>query len=261
MNPAPAPSPKHHFYSGLSGLQLDIPKYLFPPPYENASRLTYYASIFNSIEINSSFYKIPRAATVAKWADSVPEHFRFTFKLWKGITHSKGLNFNEADIADFLKSVNSVKEKKGCLLIQFPPSIGKEYLVQLDHLLNCLKATDAIRGWKLAVEFRNKSWYHQDVYDLLHLYKATTVIQDKPKSATPLLPHKSDIIYYRFHGPGGNYRGSYSEEFLQEYSDLIHEWIDEGRMVYVYFNNTMGDAFNNLKSLNDLIQTMNMGRK
>ncbi|TDN95011.1 uncharacterized protein YecE (DUF72 family) [Salegentibacter sp. 24] len=254
MNPAPAPGSKHHFYSGLSGLQLDIPKYLFPPPYENASRLTYYASIFNSIEINSSFYKIPRASTVAKWADSVPEHFRFTFKLWKGITHSKGLNFNEADIADFLKSVNSVKQKKGCLLIQFPPSLGKEYLVPLDNLLNCLSATDAIQGWKLAVEFRNKSWYHQDVYDLLHLYNATTVIQDKPKAATPLLHHKSNFIYNRFHGPGGNYRGSYSEEFLKEYSGLVNEWMDQGRMVYVYFNNTMGDAFTNLKSLNDLMQ-------
>ena len=74
------------FYSGLSGLQLNIPQYLYPPPFENASRLTYYASLFNSIEINSSFYKIPKAATVAKWAACVPENFKFTFKLWKGIT-------------------------------------------------------------------------------------------------------------------------------------------------------------------------------
>ena len=69
------------FYSGISGLQLPIPQHLFPPPFENASRLTYYASLFNSIENNSSFYKIPQSATVARWADSVPEHFKFTFKL------------------------------------------------------------------------------------------------------------------------------------------------------------------------------------
>jgi len=62
----------NHFYSGISGLQLPIPKYLFPDPYKQSSRLTYYASLFNSIEINSSFYKIPLSTTIAKWAASVP---------------------------------------------------------------------------------------------------------------------------------------------------------------------------------------------
>ena len=89
------------FYSGLSGLQLPIHKYQYPPPFENANRLTFYASLFNSIEINSSFYRIPQTATVAKWADSVPENFKFTFKLWKGITHSKGLNFNNEDLCNY----------------------------------------------------------------------------------------------------------------------------------------------------------------
>ena len=241
------------FYSGLSGLQLPIPKYLFPPPYENASRLTFYASFFNSIEFNRSFYKIPQPATVAKWAASVPENFRFTFKLWKGITHSKGLNFNEEDVVAFFNSINSVNEKKGCLLIQFPPSLGKEYTVQLDTILSCINESNTTQGWKVAVEFRNKSWYDEEVYDLLNFYKAAMVIQDIPKSATPLLNHKSDFMYIRFHGPTGNYRESYSEDFLMEYASLINEWIEEGKTVYVYFNNTMGDAFNNLKTLNRFV--------
>ena len=134
------------YYSGLSGLQLPIPKYLFPPPYENVSRLTYYATFFNSIEINSSFYKIPRPETVAKWAASVPEHFRFTFKFWKGITHSKGLDFNEDDVVSFMDSINSVSERKGCLLIQFPPSIGSAYTIQLERILSCIKETDPMQG-------------------------------------------------------------------------------------------------------------------
>lgn len=248
------PGYPHHFYSGLSGLQLPVPKYLFPPPYENASRLTYYASFFNSIEFNSSFYKIPQPATVAKWAASVPEHFRFTFKLWKGITHNKGLNFNEEDVVAFFNSINSVNEKKGCLLIQFPPGIGQEYTIQLKKLFSCITESDLAQGWKVAVEFRNKSWYHEDVYDMLNFYKATVVIQDIPKSATPLLNNKSDFVYIRFHGPTGNYRESYSEDFLKEYATLINEWIEEGKTVYVYFNNTMGDAFNNLETLNRFVQ-------
>jgi uncharacterized protein YecE (DUF72 family) len=249
-----APGSPNNFYSGLSGLQLPIPKYLFPPPYENASRLTFYASHFNSIEFNSTFYKIPQPATVAKWAAMVPEDFRFTFKLWKEITHTKGFNFKEEDVIAFFNSINSVKEKKGCLLLQFPPSIGREYARQLENLLGCIKETDPAQDWKVAVEFRNSSWYHEEIYDLLDYYKATVVIQDIPKSATPLLDQKSDFLYIRFHGPTGNYRESYSEEFLKEYAALINEWKEDGKTVYVYFNNTMGDAFNNLTSLNRLIQ-------
>jgi uncharacterized protein YecE (DUF72 family) len=242
------------FYSGLSGLQLDIPKYLYPPPFENASRLTYYSSFFNSIEFNSSFYKIPQAATVSKWAALVPEYFKFTFKLWKEITHSKGFNFREEDVSAFLKSINSVHDKKGCLLIQFPPSLDKHNIVQLDKLLRCIKEIDTIKEWKIAVEFRNKSWYHKSVYDLLHFYRAAIVIHDIPKSVTPLIHHKSDFMYIRFHGPTGNYRDSYSEDFLNEYVTYINEWMEEGKTVYVYFNNTLGDALNNLKTLNSLLQ-------
>ena len=252
MNTSPDFLPQ--IYSGLSGLQLPIPKYLFPPPFENASRLTYYASIFNSIEFNSSFYKIPQPSTVAKWAASVPEHFRFTFKLWKGITHNKGFNFQKEDVAAFFDSINSVNEKKGSLLIQFPPSLGKEYGVQLEQLLSCINELDPTQEWKVAVEFRNKSWYQEDVYALLNFYKSTVVIQDIPRSATPLLDPKSDFVYLRFHGPTGNYRESYPDDFLEEYANLINEWKEEGKTVFVYFNNTMGDAFDNLKTLNHFIQ-------
>ena len=240
-------------YSGLSGLQIHIPQHLYPPPFENASRLTFYASLFNSIEINSSFYKIPQAATVTKWAASVPENFRFTFKLWKKITHFKGLNFNKEDVAVFFKSINCVKDKKGCVLIQFPPRLGREYIVQFYNLLSYIKEINTGQDWKIAVEFRNKSWYHESVYGLLNFYKTAIVIQDIPKSATPLLNYKSDFMYVRFHGPSGNYRDSYSEDFLNEYATCLNEWKEEGKTVYVYFNNTMGDAFNNLQTLNGLL--------
>jgi len=241
------------FCSGLSGLQLPVPKYLFPAPFENSTRLTYYSSLFNSIEINSSFYKIPQAVTVAKWGASVGENFKFTFKLWKGITHSKDLSFNKEELYVFLKAINSVQDKKGCLLIQFPPGLDRIHMLQLSNLLSCIKAIDTKQEWRIAVEFRNNSWYHQPVYDLLNLYKAAVVIHDIPKSATPLIDHTSDFIYIRFHGPTGNYRDSYAEDFLNEYATYINEWIEEGRAVYVYFNNTMGDAFGNLKTLNSLL--------
>ena len=241
------------YYSRLSGLQLHIPKYLFPLPFDNSSRLTYYASFFNSIEINSLFYKILQAATVVKWAASVSDDFKFTFNLWKGITHNQGLNFNKEDVAVFLNSINAAKKKKGCLFIQFPPNLGREYKDQLNSLLSCI-AQNTIQCWMVAVEFRNKSRYQDNVYELLNSFKVEIVIQDIPKSATPLLDHTSDFLYIRLHGPTGNYRESYSEEFLNEYSTYLIVWIEEGKTVYVYFNNTIRDVFQNLKTLNTLFQ-------
>src|SRR5690606_17397888 len=121
-------------------------------------------------------------------------------------------------------------------------------------LLSCINEINIKHGWKVAVEFRNTSWYHEKVYELLDFYKAAMVIHDIPKSATPLLDQPTDFIYARFHGPTGNYRDSYSEDFLHEYATYINEWIAEGKTVYVYFNNTMGDAFRNLQTLNNFFQ-------
>ncbi len=144
------------YYSGLSGLQLDIPKNLYPHPYENANRLTYYSSLFNSIEFNSSFYKISQAITVSKWASSVNENFKFTFKFWKQVTHVKGLNFEGSDVELFMNTVHNAVAKKGCLLLQFPPGLGNENSDQLAMLLGCIRKADSEYLWNIAVEFRNK---------------------------------------------------------------------------------------------------------
>src|ERR1700749_3370129 len=122
--------------AGTSGLVLTVPnKQAFPPEFRDKSRLTYYASLFNSIEVNSSFYKVPMASTVKKWAGSVPDNFRFTFKLWRGITHNKQLTFNPEDVERFIKVIDCAGDKKGCLLVQFPASITLGNSNQLENLL------------------------------------------------------------------------------------------------------------------------------
>ncbi|MCE3278225.1 MAG: hypothetical protein K0S44_416 [Bacteroidetes bacterium] len=241
---------KGEFYCGLSGLQVPVPKYLFPESYKDASRLTYYASFFNSIEINSTFYKLPLATTVTKWAQQVPDDFKFTFKLWKEITHNKGLEFKESDVGKFFLVASCAGDKKGCILIQFPPGNGKENFMQLEILLNCIQKNNKVQKWNIAVEFRNRSWYDEKVYKLLNKYQVALVVQDIPKSSTPMVDHQTDFIYLRFHGPTGNYRESYSDSFLSEYSSYIKEWMEEGKNVFTYFNNTMGDAINNAQTLN-----------
>ena len=241
------------FYAGLSGIELPVPKYQFPPEYQNASRLTYYATFFNSIEINSSFYKIPMRATVVRWASCVPAHFKFTFKLFREITHVKDLVFDVSHIARFIEITSLVEEKKGCLLVQFPPSLQSETIGQLAELLTAIQKADPGGTWPVAVEFRNRSWYIPEVFDLLESYNASLVMHDIQQSATPLNSISSTLIYVRFHGPTGSYRGSYTEAFLQEYAGYIQEWLNDGKTVYAYFNNTAGDAFNNLRTLKSFI--------
>jgi uncharacterized protein YecE (DUF72 family) len=238
-----------NFYAGLSGLQLPVPKYQYPEEFQKTSRLTYYSTFFNSIEVNSSFYKIPMKSTVEKWSDSVFENFRFTFKLFKEVTHIKNLEFDPLYVDQFIHTISRIGIKKGCLLVQFPPSLTSAHISQLDKLLATIKNTDAANVWNVAVEFRNKGWYNEDLYDLLDAYNATLVQHDIPASATPLRHMSCEIVYVRFHGPTGNYRGSYTEEFLYEYATYVTEWLRAGKTVYVYFNNTAGDAFNNAIAL------------
>ena len=243
----------HTFYSGTSGLVLPVPnKSLFPPEFQDKSRLTYYASLFNSIEINSSFYKVPMAATVQKWAESVPDDFQFTFKLWKGITHNKKLTFNPEDVHHFMQVINSAGGKKGCLLVQFPPSLKIADRLQVERSMISLQDAN-VEKWQIALEFRDKSWYNEDIYELLDRYQMGNVIHDKSSSASPLLEPTTEFVYLRFHGPNGNYKGTYTDDFLYEYAQYVKEWQEDGKAVYVYFNNTMGDAIKNLATLNSYI--------
>jgi uncharacterized protein YecE (DUF72 family) len=245
-----------NYFSGTSGLVLPVPnKTHYPPEFRDKTRLYYYASLFNSIEVNSSFYKIPQAGTVAKWATEVPDDFKFTYKLWRGITHEKGLVFNTADVKRFMEAINAAGSKKGCLLIQFPPSAKVVLMPQLQYLVSCVLEADANRSWQIALELRHASWYNDDLLEFAQRNKLSLVLQDIPASATPLHYYDTnDTIYLRFHGPGGKYRGSYPDDVLHEYSSYIHEWQHEGKTVYVYFNNTMGDAVRNLETLNAFVR-------
>ncbi len=239
-------------YSGTSNIVLPIKQSEYPHNYQGASRLTYYASLHSSLEVNSSFYKIPKPATVAKWSESVPAHFKFTFKVPKTVSHAKNLQFNIEELERFAEAVVQAGDKKGCLLIQLPPSVTSDKQEELEGILECLRSDAA--GWHIAVEFRHTSWYKSAVYRMLQNFSAGMVEQDLPKSATPNVTVADNFIYLRFHGPDGDYRGGYDDAFLAGHAERIAAWIKEGKEVYAYFNNTVGDAYENLRTLNAMVE-------
>jgi uncharacterized protein YecE (DUF72 family) len=252
------------FYSGTSNIELiEKNKLAFPPEHRGKSRLAYYATLFNSVEINNSFYRLPRPATLERWAKEVPAGFRFSLKLWRDITHSQGLAFLPEQVDKFMQIADHIGERKGGLLVQLPAgtrigSSGNILLDRLDDLLARVQARNEGGGWQVAVEFRHPGWYIGPVYSMLAARHATLVWHDRPPRDDEGRQWHGSFIYLRFHGPGGGeYTGSYPDEFLSQQASRIRSFLDEGRNVYAYFNNTIaGDAPHNLRTLNKMVKSM-----
>jgi len=233
-------------------------KLTFPPAYQLKSRLHYYSTLFNTVEVNSCFYKTPLRSTYEKWAKDVPEDFRFTLKLSKDITHSKELSGDLACMNSFLQASTGLGNKKGCLLIQFPSKITIEHFNQVEQILSELRLYDPAHEWRKAIEFRNNSWYIGETTELLNEYNATMVLHDFSKAKNSTLMGNANFVYMRFHGPRGNYQDSYDERALDEKAEMIRELQLSGKDVFVYFNNTAGSAFENARYLQSKVISKNM---
>ncbi len=244
---------KGHIWIGTSNTTLPGNKTTFPPAFQQRSRLHYYASIFNTVEINSCFYKTPQLSTYERWALEVPADFKFTLKLSKQITHSKEIELDIACMEKFLQTAYGTGNKKGCLLIQFPGKLTLDDFEKVERILHQLQEYDPMNTWKKAVEFRNSSWHTGEAMEMLDEFNATMVLHDHPKGKIFDQQARADFVYLRYHGPTGNYRDSYSPKFLQSQAAFIKEWMHNGKDVYVYFNNTMGNAYENAVYLKGLI--------
>lgn len=241
-------------FIGTSGIAVPGNKKNFPSEYHSKSRLNFYAAHLNSIEINSTFYQTPMPVTFAKWALDVPEDFKFTIKLSRQITHEKNLLFDLNTIDNFCNAAAVLGDKKGMLLLQFPGKISIGYFTQIEKILEKFSRLLPQNKWRTAIEFRNPDWYVSETAELLDQYNSSMVLHDFSKAKNITMPHKSRIVYLRFHGPAGNYRGSYTNDYLALQADKIKEWVKAEKEVFVYFNNTMGEGWQNALTLKALCQ-------
>ncbi|MEO8404256.1 MAG: DUF72 domain-containing protein [Chitinophagaceae bacterium] len=242
-----------HIFIGTSNVVVPGNKTTFPPAFQSTSRLHYYSHLFNTVEINSSFYKTPLFSTYEKWSRDVPDDFRFSIKLSKEITHVKELKSDLALMDKFMQTAKGIGIKKGCLLIQFPGKITLDYFERVEQIMQELHQYDEANEWRKAVEFRNNSWYTGEAWELLDEFNAAMVLHDIPKSKMMDVRGKANFIYIRFHGPKGDYRDSYTDQFLKDRADEFKEWTKEGKDVYAYFNNTIGSAFENVMKLKEFL--------
>ena len=242
-------------YIGTSGWKYKHWREVIYPKGLAASKwLAFLSAEFNTVEINTSFYRIPTAKSVATWQSIVPPEFRFALKLWRGITHYRKLKNSGDLIQRFLDIIDPIAPRhRGPILVQLPPNQGLD-LDKLDTFLHDWHSL-AGREWRLALEFRNDAWLTPATNELLTRHHAALCLHDMHGKAAVNDPNHANLVYIRRHGSSdaGPYQGSYSPEQIRRDAHRIRRWNTEGKDVFVYYNNDIGGhAFYNARDLRDL---------
>ena len=193
--------------------------------------LQYYATIFDTVEVNSTFYRLPRREAVANWVRETPPDFLFTIKASRYLTHIKRLKELGNGVSIFYDRIAPLlgSPKMGPVLWQLPPTFARE----TDRLAAALE--ELPRG-RHCFEFRHESWFVPETYELLRRHGAALVIGDHPTRPWQAHELTADWTFIRFHAGARGRNGNYSERELEEWAERIERW-RESVDVYAYFNN------------------------
>jgi uncharacterized protein YecE (DUF72 family) len=216
---------------GTSGWHYKHWKGAFYPESLPASKmLAFYTERFDTVELNSTFYRLPIETGLDNWRDSTPDGFLFAAKGSRFITHMKKLKDPETAIARYFERVDRLGSKLGPIVFQTPP----QWEIDQERLAAFLDALP--HGHRYAFELRNPTWHTPGVYRLLRRHNAAFCIFEINGLHSPI-ELTADFTYLRLHGPGAAYQGSYSGETLRAWSRRIREWERDLRAVHIYFDN------------------------
>jgi uncharacterized protein YecE (DUF72 family) len=202
----------------------------YPAGLKARDELTWYASRFDTAEINGSFYRLPTDAAVDGWRDRSPDGFVFAWKASRFITHMKRLLDPEEPLALMWSRAERLGDKLGPVLFQLPPQMQRND-ERLERFLQVLPPRR-----RHAFEFRHPSWYAEAVFDRLREANAALCISDHHHAPAPWTP-TADWIYVRGHGPKGRYFGAYPDRTLRDWADRLEAWRQSGRDSFCYFDN------------------------
>ena len=205
---------------------------------EQGSHLERYAQVFGGVEINSSFYRPHRQQTYARWADSVPDDFRFSVKLPRTISHDAGLRDIDAPLARFASEVAALGGKLGCLLLQLPPKFAFDEAVAADFFGRAATMFSCM----IACEARHPSWFSPEATALMTAHAITRVIADPAKGQPGAHAPTTADIYVRLHGSPRIYYSSYPDAYLESLRQDIAIHTAAGRDVWCIFDNTASGA-------------------
>ena len=195
----------------------------YPDKIKPDEMLAWYGERLPTVEINNTFYQMPKTAVLEAWANATPEHFRFAIKASRRITHDARLKADAAagSVEYLYKNLAALGAKRGPVLFQLPPFLKKD-LPRLSEFLSLLP-----QGHNAAFEFRNDSWFSDDVYDALKQAGASLCLSEREDDSPPPLVETAPFGYVRLR------LENYSEDDLRQWSDRLaaSQWRD----VHVYF--------------------------
>ena len=211
-----------HFFVGTSGFSYKEWKGSFyPEKLPQKQMLNYYGQRFATVEINNTFYRMPKLSTLEAWAVEVPETFRFVLKASQKITHFKRLKDVEEETEYLLRATASLKSRQGPLLFQLPPNLKKD-LPRLAGFLDLFA-----EGTPVAFEFRHESWFDGEVFEALRKKGCALCIADWEDTPSSELVRTADWGYVRLR------REEYTDKTLGEWIEKLssHGW----KEAYVFF--------------------------
>ena len=202
----------------------------------------HYATLFDTVELNNTFYRLPPVETVEKWREQAPPGFVYSLKLGAFGSHRMKLRDSRSWLPNHLDRATRLGSHLGPTLVQLPPRWRRD-VDRLDEFLTTARALTG-SGTRWAVELREPTWLHDDVFATLCRHDAALCVHDMLPKHPWLLT--STWTYVRFHGPAAlerRYVGRYGGRRLRGPAARLTRWLDEGHDVYAYFNNDyQGDA-------------------
>ena len=222
---------------------------LYRPGLPAARRLARYVEVFDTVELNASFYRWPRETAFTGWSRLLPAGFTMSVKAHRGLSHFRRLSAPEPWVERIENCQRSLGDRREAVLVQLRADMARDD-ARLDHFLSLLP-----RWIRIAVELRHPSWHDAAVYELLTRHGAACVVTSG-LGLPCIAVATTDFVYVRMHGPdtAAAYAGSYSGEELRRWAEVIRAWISESRRVLVYFNNDgNGNAVRNALTLRELV--------
>lgn len=234
---------------GCSGWFYSHWRGIFYPAQEPTTKqwFAYYANVFRTVELNAPFYRWPTARTVRRWKRDAPPGFVYSVKVNQAVTHERRLRHTKGLVKSFYEIAETLGEKMGCFLFQFPPSY-KYTPSRLKSLIAQLDPT-----FRTVVEFRHKSWWRPSVYRAFAERKLIFCAVSAPRLPEEFPPHQK-ILYVRLSGKTRWYRHDYSLAELTAWADRI--LASGAEEAWIYFNNDReGYAIKNALVLRRLLRS------
>jgi uncharacterized protein YecE (DUF72 family) len=233
---------------GCSGWNYKHWREIFYPKGLPVSRwFAFYAEHFDTVEINNSFYMLPKPETFEKWRDQAPPGFVYAVKANRFITQAKKLLDCQEPLDRMMPAVRRLGDRLGPLLYQLPPSL-KFNPERLESFLKIVPR-DVVNVF----EFRDRSWHVEETFDLLERYDASFCVHDMAGSVSERIA-VGPAAYVRFHGGQGKYWGRYADERLIGWADWLAGQARSGRSAWAYFNNDIfGHALEDALTLKSMV--------